>query len=269
MRIARAEYGSLRAYGILLDDDSFVPVAATLEELVSNLSDAIEENDVAVARQRAADDPVPAESYRLLAPCEPSKIVAVGLNYRDHARELGQALPDEPIIFLKPPTSVIGPGDTIVLPPESSRVDYEAELAFVVGKRARRVSEADAPGHILGYTCANDVTARDLQQKDGQWTRAKSFDTFCPLGPWIETSFTCEGKRISSAVNDVLRQDSTLDNLIFKPHELLSFISSVMTLEPGDVVLTGTPAGIGKLFSNDRISVTIDGIGVLANIVSE
>lgn len=203
----------------------------------------------------------------LLAPAAPGKVVAVGLNYRDHALEMGEALPDEPMLFIKPGTSVIGPGDEIVMPPMSRRVDYEAELAVVVGRKASRIGPDEAPAHILGYTCLNDVTARDLQKKDGQWTRAKSFDTFCPIGPAIETDLAPHALHIESRVNGRARQSSTTANLIFGVYTLLSFISHVMTLLPGDVIATGTPPGVGPLAPGDLVEIEIEGIGTLANRV--
>ncbi len=206
-------------------------------------------------------------SVRLLAPVEPSKVVAVGLNYRDHAQELGQAIPDEPLLFLKPSTTVIGPGDPIRLPPQSSRVDYEAELAIVIGKTAKGVTASQAKDHILGFTCLNDVTARDLQVKDGQWTRAKSFDTFCPLGPWVETDLNPADLGIELFVNSERRQQSRTSNLIFDPCRLVEFISGIMTLLPGDVIATGTPSGIGPLNPGDVVEVRIEGIGSLVNPV--
>lgn len=216
-------------------------------------------------------DEIPLAGVELLPLVRPSKIICVGLNYHDHARELGLALPDEPILFLKPPSSVIGPGDAIVMPACSSRVDHEAELAIVIGKTARFVTEADAHHHVFGYTCANDVTARDLQKKDGQWTRAKSFDTFCPVGPWIETQVTDErALSIRAVVNGEVRQQGTTAEMIFPPARLISFISGVMTLLPGDMILTGTPAGIGPLNEGDEVSVEIDQVGFLLNpVISE
>ncbi|MEW6347658.1 MAG: fumarylacetoacetate hydrolase family protein [Thermodesulfobacteriota bacterium] len=204
---------------------------------------------------------------RLLAPVEPSKVVAVGLNYRDHAQELGQALPEEPLLFLKPSTTVIGLGDPIRLPPQSARVDYEAELGIVIGKTAKGVTASQAKDHILGYTCLNDVTARDLQVKDGQWTRAKGFDTFCPLGPWIETELNPSDLGVELFVNGELKQRSRTSNLIFDPWQLVEFISGIMTLWPGDVIATGTPSGIGPLKPGDVVEVSIEGIGKLVNPV--
>lgn len=204
---------------------------------------------------------------RLLAPVTPSKIVAVGVNYRDHAEEMREKLPECPKIFLKPSTAVIGPHESIVIPPSSSRVDHEAELAVVVRRRARCVDESEAAGYILGYTCLNDVTDRDLQRVDGQWTRAKSFDTFAPLGPVIDTSVTPSDLDISLRVNGELKQQSNTRNLVFGPARLLSFISHIMTLLPGDVIATGTPSGVGPLRPGDLVEVSIEGIGTLVNSV--
>jgi len=205
------------------------------------------------------------KDVRLLPPCLPSKVVAVGLNYRDHAEELGLAIPEEPILFLKPSTSVIGPGDMIVLPPQSTRVDYEAELAIVISKPARNVPRAKAQEYILGYTCLNDVTARDLQSKDGQWTRSKSFDTFCPIGPWIDTEIDGSDLKIELVLNGEIKQKSRTSNLIFGCAELVEFISSVMTLHPGDVIATGTTSGIGPMGPGDTVEVRTEGIGSLVN----
>jgi 2-keto-4-pentenoate hydratase/2-oxohepta-3-ene-1,7-dioic acid hydratase in catechol pathway len=206
------------------------------------------------------------QEVRLLSPCVPSKVVAVGLNYRDHAEEMSLPLPLEPLLFLKPASSVIGPGDAIVLPPQSARVDYEAELAVVIGKTAKNVSRAEASDYIQGYTCLNDVTARDLQNKDGQWTRAKGFDTFCPLGPWIETDLDPADLLIELYLNGTKKQDSRTSNLIFSPAELVEFISGVMTLLPGDVIATGTTSGIGPMNAGDTVEVRIEGIGSLTNV---
>ncbi len=204
---------------------------------------------------------------RVLAPTVPTKIVAVGLNYRDHAEELGLELPEEPLIFLKPPSAVIGPEDSIRLPEGVGRVDYEAELAVVMGKTARKVSPSEARRYILGYTCFNDVTARDLQRKDGQWTRAKSFDTFAPLGPWIETDLDPSAVRVRAYLNGKLVQDSSTENLVFPVYELVSFVSHVMTLYPGDVIATGTPPGVGPLSPGDVVEIEVEGVGRLVNFV--
>jgi 2-keto-4-pentenoate hydratase/2-oxohepta-3-ene-1,7-dioic acid hydratase in catechol pathway len=206
-------------------------------------------------------------SVKLLAPCSPSKIVAVGLNYRDHAKELGMPTSDSPIIFLKPPTSVIGPGEIITYPAMSAQVDYEAELCVVIKDRIRNVKPEKARDHILGYTCANDVTARDLQKRDGQWTRAKSFDTFCPIGPWIETDLDPADLLIESYLNGERRQSSRTSQFIFNVHHLISFISEIMTLYPGDLIITGTPPGVGSMKPGDEIEVRIEGIGSLTNRV--
>ncbi|MFB3885650.1 MAG: fumarylacetoacetate hydrolase family protein [Thermodesulfobacteriota bacterium] len=207
------------------------------------------------------------EEVRLLSPCLPSKIVAVGLNYRDHAEELEMKIPEVPLLFLKPASSVIGPGDGIVYPEMSKQVDYEGEMGVVIRKVAKAVSEGKAADYILGYTCLNDVTARDLQSKDGQWTRAKGFDTFAPIGPWIITDIDPHQLEISSYLNGQRRQHSNTKNLIFGPDQLVSFISHIMTLLPGDVIATGTPSGIGPMAIGDRIDVVIEGIGTLTNTV--
>jgi 2-keto-4-pentenoate hydratase/2-oxohepta-3-ene-1,7-dioic acid hydratase in catechol pathway len=207
------------------------------------------------------------DEARLLAPVLPSKVVAVGRNYADHARELGNEVPEAPIIFLKPSTSVVGPGDPIVHPAGVGRVDYEGELAVVVGRLVRRLDQADAIQAVLGFTCANDVTARDLQEADGQWTRAKGFDTFCPLGPWIETDLDSSDLAVRTLVNGQPRQQSRTSLLERDVATVLEFVTSVMTLLPGDVVLTGTPAGVGPLEVGDRVEVEVEGVGVLANDV--
>ncbi|HUK56679.1 MAG TPA: fumarylacetoacetate hydrolase family protein [Nitrospiria bacterium] len=213
------------------------------------------------------DEVVSLGSVRLLAPCEPSKIVAVGVNYLDHAAEFKKELPKEPLLFLKPSTSVRDPQEPILLPSRSRRVDYEAELAVVIRKRAAHIAPEEAPEFILGYTCINDVTARDLQKEDGQWTRAKGFDTFAPLGPWIVTDISPDNLKIESYLNGERRQSASTAQLIFKVPALVSFISEVMTLLPGDVIATGTPAGVGPMRSGDTIEVVIDGIGRLINPV--
>jgi 2-keto-4-pentenoate hydratase/2-oxohepta-3-ene-1,7-dioic acid hydratase in catechol pathway len=204
-------------------------------------------------------------AVRLLPPTAPLKVVAVGLNYLDHAKEMGMTPPDDPILFIKPSTSVIGPGDDILMPEASARVDYEGELAVIIGKRAKGVSVAEAKGHIFGYTCLNDVTARDLQAKDIQFTRAKSFDTFCPIGPWVETELDPYNLPIETRLNGKTVQSSNTAQMKWGVYELVSFISSVMTLLPGDVIATGTPPGIGPMAPGDRVEVIIEGIGTLAN----
>jgi 2-keto-4-pentenoate hydratase/2-oxohepta-3-ene-1,7-dioic acid hydratase in catechol pathway len=216
----------------------------------------------------ALSDEVPLQSIRLLAPCEPSKIVAVGVNYADHAAEFKKDPPKEPLLFLKPSTAVLDPSEPIRLPPRSRRIDYEAELAVVIKKKASRIEPEQTSDFILGFTCFNDVTARDLQKEDGQWTRAKGFDTFAPLGPWIVTDLDPNCRVIESFLNGERRQSANTAQLIFKVPALVSFISGVMTLLPGDVIATGTPAGVGPMKSGDRIEVVIDGIGRLGNPVA-
>ena len=210
-----------------------------------------------------------ASDVKLLAPTVPTKVVAVGLNYRDHARELGMQVPENPILFLKPPTAVIGPGEAIIRPAMSSQVDYEAELGIVIRDRTSRIGPGEARRHVLGYTCANDVTARDLQKQDGQWTRAKGFDTFCPVGPWIETELEPDDLLVESYLNGEQRQASRTSQFIFGIDHLVSFISHVMTLEPGDLIITGTPAGIGPMGPGDEIEIRIEGIGSLKNSVRD
>ena len=206
---------------------------------------------------------------RLLAPVIPrSKVACVGKNYSDHAKEMGMDVPEEPIIFLKPNTSVIGPNDLIQWPRMSERVDFEGELAIVISRICKDVPAAKAEDVIFGYTIANDVTARDLQKKDGQWNRGKGFDTFCPLGPWIETGFTPASQKIITKLNGEIKQSESISSMIFKIPTIIEFITSVMTLLPGDVILTGTPAGIGPMPAGSEISVEIEGIGVLSNKVS-
>jgi len=203
----------------------------------------------------------------LLAPVVPSKIVAVGLNYRDHAKEMHLPLPDEPRIFLKPTTAIVGPDDPIVYPPQSRRVDHEAELAVVMKRRCRNVPAERAREYVLGYTCLNDVTARDLQQRDGMPSRAKAFDTFCPIGPCIATDIDPNAVTIEAWVNGGLRQSSSTKELIFPVEEIVARVSEVMTLLPGDVIATGTPPGVGPLEPGDRVEVRIEGIGSLRNTV--
>ncbi|WP_409200160.1 fumarylacetoacetate hydrolase family protein [Methanobrevibacter sp. DSM 116169] len=207
------------------------------------------------------------KNIEFLTPTDPSKIICVGLNYTDHADELEMDLPKEPIIFLKPPSSVIARDEDIVYPEISYELDYEGELAIVIGEQCRNVSVDSAECYILGYTILNDVTARDIQRKDGQWTRAKSFDTFAPIGPVVETNFDFDNV-ILTKVNGVIRQDSNVNKMIFSPYEILSFISQVMTLNPGDIIATGTPSGVGQLEIGDKVEVFIEGIGILKNNVA-
>ncbi|HEY9617900.1 MAG TPA: fumarylacetoacetate hydrolase family protein [Microcoleaceae cyanobacterium] len=208
-------------------------------------------------------------SYQILAPCAPSKVVAVGKNYANHAAEMGTPVPQEPLLFLKPSTAVIAAEAMIQYPPQSERVDYEGELALVIGERCFDCTPEQAQAKIWGYTIANDVTARDLQQRDGQWTRGKGFDTFCPLGPWIVRELT-PGARIQTFLNDDAKpvQSASIDQMVFAPDVLVSYISQVMTLLPGDIVLTGTPEGIGPMQVGDHVRVEIEGIGYLSNVLA-
>ncbi len=210
---------------------------------------------------------IPMEKVRLLAPATPSKILGVGRNYAAHAQEQNVEVPEIPLIFLKPPSAIIGPQDKIELPPQSQQVEHEAELAVVIGKRGRWISAEQAEEYILGYTIGLDITARDLQRRDGQWSRGKGFDTFCPLGPWIETELDTSDVIISCRVNGELRQMASTREMIFTIPQLVAYISSAMTLEAGDVILTGTPSGIGKLAAGDIVMAEIEGIGTLRNEV--
>lgn len=198
----------------------------------------------------------------------PSKIIAVGLNYMDHAKEFNMEIPDHPLIFMKPSTSVIGDGDDIVFPVQTEELHYEGELAIVMGEKAKNIHATDAHRYIAGFTCANDVTARDLQRLDGQWTRAKSFDTFCPLGPGVVKDINPSALKIMTRVNGKTVQNSTTANMIFDVFELVSFVSGIMTLLPGDVIITGTPPGVGPLVPGDTVEVEIEGIGILKNSVT-
>src|SRR5579863_3738431 len=214
-------------------------------------------------------EPIPLSAADLLPPVTPSKIVCVGRNYREHAAELGNAVPAEPLLFFKPPSSLLKPGGVILLPPVASRVDHEGELAVVIGRRTSKLqADADLGSIIRGYTLANDVTARDLQKKDGQWTRAKGFDTFCPVGPWVSDEIDpAAGVAIETRVNGELRQQGSTSDFIFSIPELLIYITAAITLEPGDLVLTGTPSGVGPLAAGDRVAVAAAGLSVLVNSV--
>lgn len=213
------------------------------------------------------EETVPLSEVELLAPIVPTKIVAVGLNYRAHAKEVHLKPTEEPLIFLKPPSALNGPGSPILLPEMSQRVDYEGELAVVIGQRSKNLSEAEVAKAVLGYSCFNDVTARDLQFKDVQFTRAKAFDTFACLGPWIETEVDPKDLKIETRVNGAVKQSSRTSQMHFSVPQIISFISKIMTLEPGDVVITGTPAGVSPLENGDTVEVEIEGIGILSNPV--
>lgn len=256
MRIGRARLPSGRvAYG-LIEEGQFLSTSCSPFE--KDWSRALPDHDA-----------LSLSSVQLLAPCCPSKIVAVGRNYAAHAAEHGAAVPREPLIFLKPPSAVIGPGAAIVLPSLSKQVEHEAELAVVIGHQAKDLRPESALQAVLGYTCANDVTARDLQRSDGQWSRAKGFDTFCPLGPWIETDLDPTALTVTCSVGDTLRQEATTADMVFGIPFLLAYVSRVMTLQPGDVLLTGTPEGVGALSSGDTVTISISGIGSLLNTVTE
>ncbi len=203
----------------------------------------------------------------ILAPVCPSKVVAIGWNYEGHIRELGNPFPSEPLIFLKAPSAMIGHNADILLPPESERVDFEGELAIVMGRKCRRIHRSQARDAIFGYTALNDVTARDLQKKDGQFSRAKSFDTFCPAGPWIQTELDPTAVRVMTHVNGELRQDDNTSTMLFDPYYIVEYVSAAMTLHAGDIIATGTPSGVGPLSSGDEVTISVEGIGALTNVV--
>ena len=212
---------------------------------------------------------IPIDAVKLLAPVTPSKIVCIGRNYAAHVEEHDAQIPESPLVFLKPPSAIIGPGEEILLPPQSNQVEHEAELAVVIGKPGKWIQAEQANEHIFGYTIANDVTARDLQRRDGQWTRGKGFDTFCPVGPWIETEFDPSDAVITCRVNEGIRQFASTRDMVFTVAQLMVFVSSVMKLETGDLLLTGTPAGVGALQNGDSVEIEIEGLGNLKNTVKE
>lgn len=249
MKIARFKYEGNVHYGIVEGATVYLAEGSPFEEL------------------RPGKTGVKLADVALLAPCVPGKAVCIGLNYRDHANEFGLTIPQSPVVFIKPSTSVIGPGEFIEYPAQSSRVDYEAELTVVIGRRTRNVTEAEALDYVLGYTCGNDVTARDLQPKDGQWTVAKSFDSFLPVGPWIETELDPANTPVRALLNGERKQSSTTANLIFPIPYLISYLSAIMTLEPGDLIMSGTPSGVGPMKKGDEIVIEIEGIGSLSNRV--
>jgi 2-keto-4-pentenoate hydratase/2-oxohepta-3-ene-1,7-dioic acid hydratase in catechol pathway len=252
MRLIRyTHHDSLPQYGWLKDD-----------HLVGSL-----EGDP-FGDYRRMEAAVPLERVRLLSPVHPSKIVCIGRNYPAHAAEHGAEVPTQPLIFLKPPSALIGPGDEIRLPPQSERVEYEAELVVVIGSPVYRAPTELAMDHVFGYTLGNDVTARDLQRSDDQWTRAKGFDTFCPVGPWIETDFDPADAILTCHVNGELKQMGSTRDMVFNIPQLITYISSVMTLLPGDLIMTGTPSGVSPLSVGDVVEVAIDGLGRLANPVA-
>lgn len=255
MRIARFAGDDDPRFGVIGDDNG-VPTIAVLN------------GDPLYAGLNLSGQKIPLADVRLLAPVIPrSKVIGVGKNYAAHAAEMGGHVPEEPLIFLKPNTSVIGPGEPIFYPEQSSNVHFEGELAVVIGRICRDISVEDAAKVIFGYTIANDVTARDLQAKDGQWARAKGFDTFCPLGPWIETDFNPSNVQVTTRLGDEIKQDGNTSDMIFDVPAIIAYVSSFMTLLPGDVILTGTPEGVGPMQVGDQVSVTVEGLGTLTNSV--
>ncbi len=250
MRICRVQQGQNVFYAKLKDDVVYPLACHPFGELVVDKTRTYSLSEV-----------------KLLAPVEPSKIVCIGKNYYDHAMEMKEGVPAEPLLFLKPSTAVIGPEEAIVYPPDSKRLDYEAELAIVIKKRCKDVAMGDFRDVVLGYTCLNDVTARDLQKGDGQWTRGKGFDTFCPIGPWIETEINPFHVQVQSRLNGEVKQNSNTELLMHQIDKLVYYITRVMTLLPGDIIATGTPAGISPMQPGDTIEVEVEGIGVLRNHV--
>jgi 2-keto-4-pentenoate hydratase/2-oxohepta-3-ene-1,7-dioic acid hydratase in catechol pathway len=252
MKIYRFEHDGGASYGVLEEENLRLISGSVFKKF------------------RVGKRSVPISQVSLLPPVEPSKIVGIGRNYPAHSRELGNPIPREPLIFLKPPSAVIGPEGVIAHPEISTRVDYEGELAVVIGKEARRLDdESDVGDYILGYTCFNDITARDLQIKDVQFTRAKSFDTFAALGPCIVTGLDPAGLRLKTFLNGKLKQSSSTRNMLFPVPFLVRYVSRIMTLYPGDIIATGTPEGVGPMVPGDRVDVQIEGIGTLSNTVAE
>ena len=249
MRLVRFNSGGSTSYGVL-DGDSIRQIMGEPFAEINYSGETFYLADV-----------------KLLAPVEPKKIVLVGLNFASHAAEIHQETPSEPLIFFKPSSAVIASGEEIVLPHQSTQVEIEAELTVVIGKRAKNVSQEKVSDYILGYTVANDVTARDIQFSDLQWARSKAFDSFCPVGPWIETDFVPENKRISSTINGETKQDASTSEMVYSPEYLISYISQNFTLEPGDIVLTGSPAGISRVVAGDVVQCSIEGIGTLHSFV--
>jgi len=249
MRIARFLYNNLPGWGVIEKDDIAVLEGSPFKEI------------------SFSKEKLPLKETFLFPPAQPGKIVLAGLNYKDHAEELKMPLPKNPVIFLKPPTSIIGPNQAILYPQGIGRLDYEAELAVVIKKKAKAIEEESALDYVLGFTCLNDVTARDIQEQEGQWTRAKSFDTFCPIGPWIETELNPNNTSVKCYLNGELKQNSSTKEFLFSVGSLLSFISKTMTLLPGDIVSTGTPKGIGPMLPGDKVRVEVEGIGELENYI--
>jgi 2-keto-4-pentenoate hydratase/2-oxohepta-3-ene-1,7-dioic acid hydratase in catechol pathway len=252
MKIARYSNGAAPKYGIVDGPELVVLKGHPLVNGYDTTGERIALKDV-----------------KLLAPTIPSKVVCIGKNFADHAAEIGEETTAEPLIFFKPSSAIIGHGESIVIPPQSKQVELEAELTIVIGKIAKNVSEQEALDYVFGYTIANDVTARDLQFVDGQWARSKAFDTFCPLGPWIETEFYPDGQVIESRINGEVRQNVSIAQMTHNIPLIVSYVSKNMTLLPGDIILTGSPAGISRIVSGDVIECEVEGIGILANSVSE
>jgi 2-keto-4-pentenoate hydratase/2-oxohepta-3-ene-1,7-dioic acid hydratase in catechol pathway len=288
MRIARFSHNGEVSYGLVLGQEPSAAEpaagggAAAGNGAAGNGAQEADDGDLMIAQLaghpfggREEDIKLtgirfPLADVRLLAPILPSKVVCIGKNYADHVKEMGGEAPDDPVIFLKPSTAVCGPGDPIQRPTQlSERVDFEGELAVVIGRLCRQVPANRVAEVVFGYTCANDVTARDLQARDGQWTRAKGFDTFCPIGPWIETDVSPADLELATVLNGEVKQHSRTSLLLHGVQALVMFVSQVMTLLPGDVILTGTPGGIGPMDKGDHVSVTIEGIGTLTNPVTD
>jgi 2-keto-4-pentenoate hydratase/2-oxohepta-3-ene-1,7-dioic acid hydratase in catechol pathway len=267
MKYCRFLYGGQTLYGAVDTRNGILQIVG--------LTQAPEEDPHFRLAQRKASlfnyrfEPIPLSATDLLPPVMPSKIVCVGRNYREHVREMGSEIPAEPLLFFKPPSALLRPGGTVVLPAASERVDFEGELAVIIGRRTRNLKPEDDWRQVVrGYTLANDISARDLQKKDGQWTRAKGFDTFCPVGPIVSDELDIEnGVTIETRLNGELRQQASTREMIFPIPDLLRYISAVFTLEPGDLILTGTPSGVGPLLPGDRVEVSVAGLGVLANTV--
>lgn len=240
-----------KKYGVLRDDKIKVVEGSIFEDY------------------RITDEAYSIHTVQLLAPVEPSKVLCIGLNYVDHAKEFGKPVPSEPLLFLKPSTSVIGPEENVIYPSQTQNLHYEVELAIVIGKSAKNVKSSEALEYVFGYTVANDITARDLQSTDSQWSRAKGFDTFCPLGPWIETDVKNQDNLdIKLYLNGEMRQNSNTNNLAFKCADLIEYLSGIMTLLPGDVILTGTPGGIGAMQPGDKVEAYVERIGTLVNTIA-
>ncbi len=242
-------------------DDDLPKVGWLLEDKVGEIQGDL------FGHYRRQEAKIPLSAVRLVAPAAPSKIICVGRNYVEHAKELGNEVPKVPLIFMKPPSAIISSGEPVILPPQSSQVEHEAELVIVMGKRGRHIPADQAKNYVLGYTVGNDITARDLQKTDGQWTRAKGFDTFCSIGPWIDTEFDPSDAVVTCRVNGQMRQMASTRDMVFNVGTLIAYITSVMTLEPGDLIFTGTPAGVGELKDGDEVVAEIEGLGVLKNPV--